>query len=146
MSGNRITENNWTRELQASLPTREPNAQEIDAEATLQELAAVFFESKFLAKQSAQNYDHEEPAGDDSGYQPRSVEARYRALVEQIPAVVFMAYLDKGIGEARRLKPHWVFRNTNGSKIRCAGTNRFIPMTNSAGAPKPRRCSFPASR
>ena len=100
MRRNRITENNWTRELQASLPTREPNAQEIDAEATLQELAAVFFESKFLAKQSAQNYDHEEPAGDDSGYQPRSVEARYRALVEQIPAVVFMAYLDKGIGEA----------------------------------------------
>src|ERR1700734_3759101 len=100
MSGNRITEKNWTRELQASLPTREPNAQEIDAEATLQELAAVFFESKFLAKQSAQNYDREEPADDDSGYQPRSVEARYRALVEQIPAVVFMAYLDKGIGEA----------------------------------------------
>src|ERR1700678_2680630 len=100
MRRNRITENNWTRELQASLPTREPNAQEIDAEATLQELAAVFFESKFLAKQSAQNYDHEEPAGDDSGYQPRSVEARYRALVEQIPAVVLMAYLDKGIGEA----------------------------------------------
>jgi PAS domain S-box-containing protein len=100
MSGNRITENNWTRELQASLPTREPNAQEIDAEATLQELASVFFESKFLAKQSAQNYDREEPADDDSGYQPRSVEARYRALVEQIPAVVFMAYLDKGIGEA----------------------------------------------
>jgi PAS domain S-box-containing protein len=29
-----------------------------------------------------------------------NVEARYRALVEQIPAVVFMAYLDRGIGEA----------------------------------------------
>ena len=28
------------------------------------------------------------------------LEARYRALVEQIPAVVFMAYLDRGIGEA----------------------------------------------
>jgi hydrogenase nickel incorporation protein HypB len=28
------------------------------------------------------------------------MEAKYRALVEQIPAVVFMAYLDKGIGEA----------------------------------------------
>jgi PAS domain-containing protein len=28
------------------------------------------------------------------------VEARYRAIVEQIPAVVFMAYLDEGIGEA----------------------------------------------
>jgi PAS domain S-box-containing protein len=100
MSGNRTTENNWTRELQASLPAREPSAQEIDAEATLQELASVFFESKFLAKQSAENYDHKEPADEDSDYQPRSVEARYRALVEQIPAVVFMAYLDKGIGEA----------------------------------------------
>ena len=29
-----------------------------------------------------------------------NMEARYRALVEQIPAVVFMAYLDQGIGEA----------------------------------------------
>lgn len=28
------------------------------------------------------------------------IDARYRTLVEQIPAVVFMAYLDKGIGEA----------------------------------------------
>ena len=28
------------------------------------------------------------------------MEAKYRALVEQIPAVVFMAYLDEGIGEA----------------------------------------------
>jgi PAS domain S-box-containing protein len=100
MSGNGTTENNWTRELKNSLPPREPNANEIDAEATLQELAAVFFESKFLAKQTAQNYDHEEQADEDTGYQPRSVEARYRALVEQIPAVVFMAYLDKGIGEA----------------------------------------------
>src|SRR5580700_1885489 len=27
-------------------------------------------------------------------------EAKYRALVEQLPAVVFMAYLDRGIGEA----------------------------------------------
>lgn len=29
-----------------------------------------------------------------------NVEAKYRALVEQLPAVVFMAYLDRGIGEA----------------------------------------------
>ena len=29
-----------------------------------------------------------------------NMEAKYRALVEQIPAVVFMAYLDEGIGEA----------------------------------------------
>ena len=33
---------------------------------------------------------------------PRSPEsdARYQTLIEQIPAVVFMAFLDKGIGEA----------------------------------------------
>src|SRR5580704_7636251 len=29
-----------------------------------------------------------------------SLEARYRVLLDQIPAVVFMAYLDEGIGEA----------------------------------------------
>ncbi len=29
-----------------------------------------------------------------------SLEAKYRALVEQLPAVVFMAYLDRGVGEA----------------------------------------------
>ena len=40
--------------------------------------------------------DHE--LSDDS--QLPNLEARYRALVEQIPAVVFMAYLDRGIGEA----------------------------------------------
>jgi len=30
----------------------------------------------------------------------QNMDAKYRALVEQIPAVIFMAYLDKGIGEA----------------------------------------------
>src|SRR6516164_2157915 len=29
-----------------------------------------------------------------------NVEAKYRALLEQIPAVVFMAYLDRGVSEA----------------------------------------------
>jgi PAS domain S-box-containing protein len=36
----------------------------------------------------------------DSDTQVPNVEAKYRALVEQLPAVVFMAYLDRGIGEA----------------------------------------------
>ncbi len=36
---------------------------------------------------------------DDDAQLP-NLEARYRALVEQIPAVVFMADLDRGIGEA----------------------------------------------
>ena len=55
-----------------------------------------------------------------------TLEARYRVLLDQIPAVVFMAYLDQGIGEAyvmpRRLKQLSVFRKKNGSKIPCAGT------------------------
>src|SRR5208283_4197561 len=29
-----------------------------------------------------------------------NLEAKYQALLEQLPAVVFMAYLDRGIGEA----------------------------------------------
>src|SRR5277367_3759900 len=58
-----------------------------EAVAILAELASVFFR------------DSAPSAADDINHPP-NVEARYRALVEQIPAVVFMAYLDKGIGEA----------------------------------------------
>jgi PAS domain S-box-containing protein len=57
------------------------------AEAILAELASVFFRDS--AASTANDIDHSP-----------NVEARYRALVEQIPAVVFMAYLDRGIGEA----------------------------------------------
>jgi PAS domain S-box-containing protein len=57
-----------------------------EAEAVLAELAGVFF--------------RDSPDGDAADSKSPYVEARYRALVEQIPAVVFMAYLDKGIGEA----------------------------------------------
>lgn len=60
-----------------------------EAEAVLNELAAVFSGSLKIA-QSPVTRSNEEP----------NVEARYRALVEQIPAVVFMAYLDRGISEA----------------------------------------------
>ncbi len=46
-------------------------------------------------------YPPEEPgAAPAADPQLPNLEARYRALVEQIPAVVFMAYLDRGIGEA----------------------------------------------
>jgi PAS domain S-box-containing protein len=96
MSGNPITENDWTRQLAESLFLREMDSSVTDAEATLKELAGVFLESRFLATESAERT----PSEENSNNQPLSVEARYRALVEQIPAVVFMAYLDKGIGEA----------------------------------------------
>ncbi len=64
-----------------------------EAETLLLELASVFAASKSSS-----------PASESS---PRTVEAsssnleaKYRALLEQIPAVVFMAYLDRGVSEA----------------------------------------------
>jgi PAS domain S-box-containing protein len=75
-----------------------------EAEKALNQLARVFLEQQAsfpgcnpdpsfdYARQSDATTDFESPV--------LNLEARYRALVEQIPAVVFMAYLDKGIGEA----------------------------------------------
>ncbi len=58
-----------------------------EAESVLTELASVFFEasptSAGPARRPAPNF-----------------ETRYKTLLDQIPAVVFMAYLDEGIGEA----------------------------------------------
>src|SRR5271154_6352017 len=100
MSGHHTIGSDWPAKLTESLLSSEPNLSVIDAEATLKGLAGVLWESRFLASALAdQQAPRTEPA-EDSADQPQSVEARYRALVEQIPAVVFMAYLDKGIGEA----------------------------------------------
>jgi PAS domain S-box-containing protein len=55
-----------------------------EAESALQDLAAVFFRSP----------------PDTSELPPPNADDKYRTLVEQLPAVVFMAYLDRGIGEA----------------------------------------------
>src|ERR1700729_2276708 len=56
-----------------------------DAESALADLAAVF------SRPASGATDRDEL--------PNSV-AKYRTLIEQLPAVVFMAYLDRGIGEA----------------------------------------------
>lgn len=62
-----------------------------DAESILRALAAALFRSSGRST----------PEGATAGnLQPPSTEAMYRTLVEQIPAVVFMAYLDEGIGQA----------------------------------------------
>jgi PAS domain S-box-containing protein len=61
------------------------------AEAVLTDLARVFFQGSSLPDALPEAVDEPESP---------NVDARYRALVEQLPAVVFMAYLDKGIGEA----------------------------------------------
>jgi PAS domain S-box-containing protein len=71
-----------------------------EAENALQELAAVFLQPQSLNSSTHLNFT----IGVEPEIAPESpssnLEAKYRALLEQIPAVVFMAYLDKGIGEA----------------------------------------------
>ena len=62
------------------------------AETLLAHLAAIFLSNS--AAQPGPSADAQSEA------QLPNVDAIYRALVEQIPAVVFMAHLDRGIGEA----------------------------------------------
>jgi PAS domain S-box-containing protein len=75
------------------------------AEEILQGLAGIFDLRRHPA--SARRIVYPPEAAEEAGEQQSTeeaqlpnLEARYRALVEQIPAVVFMAYLDRGIGEA----------------------------------------------
>jgi PAS domain S-box-containing protein len=65
-----------------------------DAENLLIELASVFLAN------SHTNQSAEIQVQDNSEERLPNVDAIHRALVEQIPAVVFMANLDRGIGEA----------------------------------------------
>ncbi len=75
----------------------EPDLDPVEAEEILQELAGVFTQNASIARRIV--YPPEERGAAPDPQLP-NLEARYRALVEQIPAVVFMAYLDRGIGEA----------------------------------------------
>jgi len=69
------------------------------------ELAAAFLANLSLARKSETSSSASAaPRPLSQGSEP-SLEARYRVLVEQIPAVVFMAYLDGGMGEAY-VSPH----------------------------------------
>ncbi|HTR65761.1 MAG TPA: PAS domain S-box protein [Terriglobales bacterium] len=81
-------------------PATEPDLDPAQAEEILQGLAGVFSHNNPTRARRVV-YPPERP---DQGWpeeaQLPNLEARYRALVEQIPAVVFMAYLDRGIGEA----------------------------------------------
>lgn len=73
-----------------------------DAEAILNELANTYLKDKDIAGSLGVVHHFFERLDQtpilDS--QVPNVEAKYRALVEQLPAIVFMAYLDRGIGEA----------------------------------------------
>ena len=66
-----------------------------EAETLLADLAGVFLSNSAQPAGAFSSVDAEKP-----DEQLPNVDAIYRALVEQIPAVVFMAHLDRGIGEA----------------------------------------------
>jgi len=66
-----------------------------EAERALHELAEVF-----LLQQSLVDVGPFPESAANSEVPLLNMEAKYRALLDQIPAVVFMAYLDQGIGEA----------------------------------------------
>src|SRR5258705_6475800 len=68
------------------------------AENVLLNLASAFPLAESIAEQAASRFFVGKV--DPGGAALPEVDARYRTLVEQIPAVVFMAFLDKGIGEA----------------------------------------------
>jgi PAS domain S-box-containing protein len=72
----------------------------VDAEILLNQLASVFFPSDSAGLQPAGDSSEKQKADTNEATGTLNAEAGYRTLVEQIHAVVFMAYLDKGIGEA----------------------------------------------
>lgn len=72
-----------------------PGAETVaEAENVLAELASVFLQDPVRRGGLTRSV---ESGGNGSA---PNVEAMYRTLVEQLPAVVFMAYLERGIGEA----------------------------------------------
>src|ERR1700729_2582261 len=89
------------RELLSQLDQIESNRKACigpaEAESLLVDLAAVFLSDSPRGSTSADSPNEDE---DDREEQLPKADAIYRALVEQIPAVIFMAHLDRGIGEA----------------------------------------------
>ncbi len=91
----------WMVDLQHPMAATSSPSNLVDAEAILQQLAGVFLRYRPPGRRSGSSFPSDlrsdESASDND---PAQIEARYRALVEQVPAVVFMAELDRGIGEA----------------------------------------------
>src|SRR5579863_9934058 len=72
-----------------------------EAEAILSGLAETYLQGGEIARPAAIHSSFKDvPESPDQIAALPNLEAKYRALVEQLPAVVFMAYLDRGIGEA----------------------------------------------
>src|SRR5688572_16440718 len=89
-----ITQQSELREVEEFQITKGPSCGLDEASVILEQLASVFFPGGVLGED------------DESSSQTRQTDneldlvARYQTLVEQIPAVVFLAFLDRGIGEA----------------------------------------------
>ena len=84
-----------------------------EAQSILAGLASVFYPTTTLTRETIQGSIEGPVSGELPG-----IEAIYRTLVEQIPAVVFMALLDKGIGEAYVSPPRpdsFAMRSSEGS-------------------------------
>ncbi len=64
-----------------------------DSENTLENLANVFLPFDLLQNETDENLNFSDEELPD-------LDSRYKILVEQIPAIVFMSFLDKGINEA----------------------------------------------
>jgi len=115
-----LTQASWEGDDSHEIVAEKCSAQVAEAEKALQELAAVFLQQQPLISSTKISFalDGRSQARTDAATAGNlatalanplpselpnhlpNIEAKYRALVEQIPAVVFMAYLDEGIGEA----------------------------------------------
>lgn len=98
MAANRIPD---SRAVTSEETDQSFSAKLLLAEAVLEQLAGVF---RWTSVDSESALSKADPV--TGAILPVvNLEARYRTLVEQLPAVVFMAYLDQGIGEAY-VSPH----------------------------------------
>src|SRR5579863_5608712 len=96
MAPNFLSESNWGFE-RATPETDNQTVSVSEAERALEELAEVFLQQQSLVANSPVESSD---VATGSEVPLLNMEAKYRALLDQIPAVVFMAYFDKGIGEA----------------------------------------------
>src|ERR1700733_332666 len=70
-----------------------------EAETILLQLAGTYAQN-FLTELGPSTPNSKAPLQIPADKSSLTLEARYRALIEKIPAIVFMAFMDRGIGEA----------------------------------------------
>lgn len=70
----------------------------LQAEKVLAELAATFWSDGLLSDLAPQFFNQQKPLV--AGEELPDVASRYKILVEQIPAIVFMAFIENGLSEA----------------------------------------------